>query len=92
MNVPRVSLLQVATKAPTASFGRRLARMGNAGGPACKRLTLRAAPGKPYRVVAALAKVADLGCALRLALRPARRGVGGIDGAARPERAAGGSP
>ena len=25
-----------------------------------------------------------LGCALRLALRPARRGVGGIDGAARP--------
>ena len=60
MNVPRVSLLQAATKAPSASLGYSLASMGNAGGQACKRLTLRAAPGRPYRVVAALAKVLTL--------------------------------
>ena len=77
MNVPRVSLLQVATKAPSASFGKSLARMGSAGGQACKRLTLRAAPGKPYRVVAALAKVLTLAahCASRCGLRGTARGT-----------------
>ena len=77
MNVPRVRLLNAATKAPSASLGYSLASMGNAGGQACKRLTLRAAPGRPYRVVAALAKVLTLAahCASRCGLPDAARGA-----------------
>ena len=77
MKVPRVRLLQAATKAPSASLGYSLASMGNAGGQACKRLTLRAAPGRPYRVVAALAKVLTLAahCASRCGLRGTARGT-----------------
>ena len=83
MNAPRVSLLRAATKAPTASLGYSLASMGNAGGGLQKAHPSGRAGQTASRRCSAC-QGTDLGCALRLALRPARRGVGGIDGVARP--------